>query len=80
MIQRGNNGYILKTSSGVMKLGPTRKLRAGGRLDDDYFKELDMDIKKRPHLGIVGSYWNDGIRNTGGLPLKANTRLKGRAI
>jgi len=80
MIQRGNNGYILKTSSGVMKLGPARKLRAGGRLDDDYFKELDMDVKKRPHLGIVGSYWNDGIRNTGGLPLKANTRLKGKTI
>lgn len=78
MIQRGNNGYILKTSSGVMKLGPTRKLRTGGRLDDDYFKELDMKVKSRPHLGIVGSYWN--VRNTGRLPLKANNRLKGRSI
>lgn len=80
MIQRGNNGYILKTSSGVMKLGPTRKLRSRGRLDDDYFKKLDMEVKSRPHFGIVGSYWNDGIRNTGGLPLKTNMRLKGKAI
>lgn len=80
MIQRGNNGYILKTSSGVMKLGPARKLRSSGRLDDEYFKKLDMDIKSRPHLGIVKSYWNGEIHNAGGLPLKANTRLKGRAI
>ena len=63
-----------------MKLGPTRKLRAGGRLNDEYFKKLDIEVKSRPHLGIVGSYWNDGIRNTGGLPLKANNRLKGRTI
>lgn len=80
MIQRGNNGYILKTSSGVMKLGPTRKLRSSGRLDDDYFKNLDMEVKSRPHFGIVGSYWNGAIRNTGGLPLKSNMRFKGRAI
>lgn len=48
-IQRGSSGYIVHTSSGVMKLGPSKVLESqilSGRVSQKAFERVDDEIKK----------------------------------
>lgn len=48
-IQKGSSGYIIRTSSGVMKLGPRKTLESplySGRVSQKSFEQVDDQIKK----------------------------------
>lgn len=48
-IQKGSSGYIIHTSSGVMKLGPSKVLESqilSGRVSRKAFERVDDEIKK----------------------------------
>lgn len=48
-IQKGSSGYIIKTSSGVMKLGPSKVLESqilSGRVSKKAFERVDDELKK----------------------------------
>lgn len=48
-IQKGSSGYIVRTSSGVMKLGPRKTLESplySGRVSQKAFEQVDDEIKK----------------------------------
>lgn len=64
-VQRGSSGYIIHTSSGVMKLGPRKTLEAplySGRVSDSAYKEADYRKKyeNQKHGGPVaqGFLWS----------------------
>lgn len=56
-IQKGSDGYIIHTSSGVMKLGPRKTLEAplySGRVSDSAYKEADRKQKyEKAHGGPI---------------------------
>jgi len=66
-VQKGSSGYIIHTSSGVMKLGPRKTLEAplySGRVSDSAFKETDYKKKyeNKKHGGPVAQglwRWTD---------------------
>ena len=70
-IQKGSSGYIIHTSSGVMKLGPRKTLQSplySGRVSDSAYKEADYRKKyeNQKHGGPVaqGFLWSyTGTRN-----------------
>lgn len=48
-IQKGSSGYIIRTSSGVMKLGPKKTLESplySGRVSQKAFEAVDDEIKR----------------------------------
>lgn len=48
-IQKGSSGYIIHTSSGVMKLGPRKTLESplySGRVSQKAFEQVDDEIKR----------------------------------
>lgn len=48
-IQKGSSGYIIHTSSGVMKLGPRKTLESplySGRVSQKAFEAVDDEIKR----------------------------------
>lgn len=48
-IQKGSSGYIIHTSSGVMKLGPRKTLESplySGRVSQKAFERVDDEIKR----------------------------------
>lgn len=48
-IQKGSSGYIIRTSSGVMKLGPRKTLQSplySGRVSQKAFERVDDEIKR----------------------------------
>jgi len=48
-IQKGSSGYVIRTSSGVMKLGPRKVLESplySGRVTQKAFEAVDDEIKR----------------------------------
>lgn len=48
-IQKGSSGYIIHTSSGVMKLGPSKVLESplySGRVSQKAFEAVDDELKR----------------------------------
>ena len=48
-IQKGSSGYIIRTSSGVMKLGPSKVLESpilSGRVSQKAFERADDELKR----------------------------------
>lgn len=48
-VQKGSSGYIIRTSSGVMKLGPSKTLESplySGRVSQKAFEQVDDEIKR----------------------------------
>lgn len=48
-VQKGSSGYIVHTSSGVMKLGPSKTLESplySGRVSQKAFEAVDDEIKR----------------------------------
>ena len=48
-VQKGSSGYVLRTSSGVMKLGPRKTLESplySGRVSQKAFEAVDDEIKR----------------------------------